>query len=173
VSAVEFGWTLPCRALELGCGTGTNAIFLARAGFDVAGIDVSTLALARAARKARVAGVPARFVHASVLKLPPFAEPFDFVFDRGCWHTLENNERPRFYRGLLKVTLPGSKFLLLTGSAKGRWPDTQGPPKVRKSEIVENFHRDFEVLSIKDSHFEDGDGRPNGPAAYAARLVRR
>ena len=61
----------PCRAVELGCGTGTNAVWLARQGFDVTAIDLSTRAVERARRRAEAAGVAVRFLTADVLHPPP------------------------------------------------------------------------------------------------------
>ena len=65
----------PGRALDLGCGTGTNVIYLARHGFQVTGVDIARLAIARARRKARRAGVQARFLVADVTDLPPDLGP--------------------------------------------------------------------------------------------------
>ncbi|MGH8103055.1 MAG: class I SAM-dependent methyltransferase [bacterium] len=169
---VETGRVRPCRALEFGCGTGTNAIYLAAQGFDVTGVDIATHALKQAEEKAKKARVRVRFIHASVTKLPSLGRPFDFVFDRGCFHTLENEDRPRYLKGLKRYTSPGTLFLLLCGSAKGRWPDTEGPPKVRKCEIVQCFTRDFDIVRISDTHFEDATGGPTGPIAYVVWLVR-
>src|SRR5260370_28503524 len=75
-----------CRALELGCGTGTNAVWLAQQGFDMTAVDLAPLALERAEARARAAGVKVRFVAASVLEPPDLGGPFPFFFDRGCYH---------------------------------------------------------------------------------------
>src|SRR5262249_51359976 len=61
----------PCRALELGCGSGTNAVWLAQQGFDVTAIDLSPLAVERARRRAEAAGARVRFLVADVLRPPP------------------------------------------------------------------------------------------------------
>lgn len=65
----------PCRVLELGCGTGTNAIFLARAGFSVTAVDLSEEALRQARSKAEAAGVDIEFIQADVTALPDLGEP--------------------------------------------------------------------------------------------------
>src|SRR6516162_752409 len=79
----------PCRAIELGCGTGANAVWLAQQGFDVTAIDVSPVAVARAQERAAAAGVRARFLVADVLNPPAeLTGPFDFFFDRGCYHVV-------------------------------------------------------------------------------------
>src|SRR4051794_2117363 len=76
----------PGRALELGCGTGTNCVWLAQQGFEVTGIDVASLAVERAEKRALAAGVKAHFVVADVLQMPDLDGPFAFFFDRGCYH---------------------------------------------------------------------------------------
>src|SRR5438874_5426529 len=60
----------PCRAVELGCGTGASAVWLARQGFDVTALDLSPLAIERARRRADQAGVAVRFLAADVLDPP-------------------------------------------------------------------------------------------------------
>src|SRR5262245_56613997 len=66
----------PGRAIELGCGTGSNAVWLAEQGFDVTAIDISPTAIARAEERARAASVMVRFVTADVTELPDLGEPF-------------------------------------------------------------------------------------------------
>src|SRR5215471_12849600 len=68
----------PCRALELGCGTGTNSVWLAQQGFEVTAVDVAPLAVERARERARLAGVKACFVVTDVLGLPDLGGPFGF-----------------------------------------------------------------------------------------------
>jgi SAM-dependent methyltransferase len=75
----------PCRAFELGCGTGTNSVCLAQQGFEVTGVDVAPLAMERAKERAQAAGVKVRFVVADALNLADPDETFEFFFDRGAW----------------------------------------------------------------------------------------
>src|SRR4051812_1209788 len=72
----------PCRALELGCGTGTNSVWLAQQGFEVTGVDVAPLAIDRAKERASAAGVTVRFVVADLLDMPEPDGLFEFFFDR-------------------------------------------------------------------------------------------
>src|SRR5215468_6513283 len=81
----------PCRALELGCGTGTNSVWLAQQGFEVTGIDVAPLAVERAGQRAASAAVKVRFLVADVLDLPDLDGPFAFFFDRGCYHAVRRS----------------------------------------------------------------------------------
>ena len=81
----------PCRALELGCGTGTNSVWLAQQGFEVTGVDVAPLAVEQANKRAQAAGVQVHFVVADVLHLPDLDGPFAFFFDRGCYHAVRRS----------------------------------------------------------------------------------
>src|SRR5262245_26138954 len=90
----------PCRAVELGCGTGTNAVWLAQCGFDVTAIDISPTAVQRARQRAADAGVAVHFVEADVMALPELGPPFDFLFDRGCYHAVRRGNVGGFVRAL-------------------------------------------------------------------------
>jgi len=81
----------PCRALEIGCGTGTTSVWLAGHGFEVTGIDVAPLAVEQADERARAAGVNVHFLVADVLDLPELDGPFAFFFDRGCYHAVRRD----------------------------------------------------------------------------------
>src|SRR5690242_13812772 len=85
VSFVETGRVKPCRTLEIGCGTGTNALWLAAHAFDVLATDVSPRAIERARKKG--AGVAnCRFEVLDFLAAEPAGGPFELVFDRGVFH---------------------------------------------------------------------------------------
>src|SRR5438046_3594526 len=90
----------PCRALELGCGTGTNAVWLAQQGYDVTAVDLAPLALERAEVRAKAAGVKVRFVAADVLDPPDLGGPFPFFFDRGCYHVVRRVDVGRYLQTL-------------------------------------------------------------------------
>ena len=85
VEMLESRAITPGRTLEIGCGTGTNAIFLAQHGFDVLGVDISEVAVDTARGKAN--GL-CRFEVVDFLAAPPAGGPFEFVFDRGCFHVV-------------------------------------------------------------------------------------
>jgi 2-polyprenyl-3-methyl-5-hydroxy-6-metoxy-1,4-benzoquinol methylase len=79
----------PGRVLELGCGDGVNAVFMASRGCEVIAVDVSPTALEMARAKEREAGVEVEFVEGDIFALEPAREPYDFVFDRGTLHHLQ------------------------------------------------------------------------------------
>jgi len=89
VEFVTSGGVSPARTLEIGAGTGTNAIWLAERGFDVLGVDVSPLAIKRASAKMEGRDLRCRFAALDFLSATPPDGPFRFVFDRGCFHVFD------------------------------------------------------------------------------------
>lgn len=118
VAAVEGPGALPAgRALDLGCGTGTNSLYLARHGWDVTGIDFIATAIALAQEKQRHAGSLAgkvRFLVSDVTNLDALGlEPGStLLFDLGCLHSLEVSARARYAQGVARQAAPGACFLL-------------------------------------------------------------
>ena len=160
----------PCKALDLGCGTGTNSIYLAQMGFDVTGVDISQVAIETAREKADAADVSILFM---LVKLPNRFLPgkiFDFVFDRGCFHALKIDERPRYAEMLKEVTVEGSLFLLLTGNAKE--PKNPGPPTMTEDEIRETFSQFFDFLWIREFRFDTTDAG-EGPLGFSSLMKRK
>jgi len=127
VAFVSGGGVAPGPALEVGCGTGTNARWLAQRGFDVLGVDVSPLAIDQARDK--LASPPrCRFEVRDFLRDPP-AGPFSLVFDRGCFHVFDEAEdRARFAARVAEVLAPEGVWLCLMGSTEGP-PRDAGPPR--------------------------------------------
>ncbi|MBI4789545.1 MAG: class I SAM-dependent methyltransferase [Chloroflexi bacterium] len=112
VSEVEGGRVRSGRALDLGCGTGTNAIYLAQHGFQVVGVDFSSKAIDIARRKARTAGVAMDLYVNDVTRLDFLREPFDFVLDIGCFHGLDRPGRARYAENVARLTQPHGLFML-------------------------------------------------------------
>jgi SAM-dependent methyltransferase len=102
------------RALDLGCGTGTDTIYLATHGWAVTGIDMVPKALTMARRKAAAAGVSPRFVEGDVTRLQDLGLDDDhtLVLDFGCYHTLPEDQRDAYITSVSSVTGPGGTLLL-------------------------------------------------------------
>jgi len=79
----------PQRVLELGCGDGVNAVFMASRGCQVTAVDISPTALGMAREKQREAGVEIQFIEGDVFALDLPRESYDFVFDRGMFHHVQ------------------------------------------------------------------------------------
>ena len=110
----------PGPTLEIGAGTGTNAIWMAERGFDVLGVDVSPLAVERARAKIEGRALRCRFTALDVLVTTLPGAPFQFVFDRGCFHVFdEPDERQRFAERVAAALTPGGLWLSLIGSTEG------------------------------------------------------
>jgi SAM-dependent methyltransferase len=145
----------PCAAVEVGCGTGTNAVWLAQQGFDVTANDISPLAIERARANAAAAGVSVHFVCGDLTNTPEIVGPFDFLFDRGVYHIVRNLDLPGYLRTLQRTLRPGALALVLTGNA--RLPRT-GPPIVSEDEIRAELGRLFDILRLREIQFDPVDG---------------
>jgi SAM-dependent methyltransferase len=99
VELIEGSSPLPAgRALDLGCGTGTDTIYLAAHGWEVTGIDAVNKALDVARRDATAAGVTPRFVHGDVTRLQELGigNGYNLLLDFGCFHTLPEDRRAAY-----------------------------------------------------------------------------
>jgi len=147
-----------CRALELGCGTGTNSVWLAQQGFEVTGVDVALLAVERANQRARAAGVQVRFLAADVLDLPDLGGPFEFFFDRGCYHAVRRSAPREYAPAVARQLAAGARGLVLAGNA--REPHDPGPPVVTEEEIREELGLAFQILDLHEFRFDEAPGVP-------------
>jgi cyclopropane fatty-acyl-phospholipid synthase-like methyltransferase len=102
----------PGRALDIGCGTGTNALTMAQRGWEVLGIDFSSRAIRAARKKARLAGLSPVFEQADVSRLGGITGPFDMALDIGCFHSLRLTQQSAYARALACLLRPGGAFLL-------------------------------------------------------------
>ena len=116
VSLIEGERLPPGRAIDLGCGTGTNAIYLARHGWEAVGVDFVRRAVRIARRKARRAGVSERvhFLTGDVTRLEglDLGGPFDLALDIGCAHGLPPQSLPGYARSVGRILRPGAVFML-------------------------------------------------------------
>ena len=102
----------PGRALDLGCGTGTNAITLARQGWETTGIDFALPAIRAARRKAAQAGLQINFKVGDVSRLEGITGTFNLILDIGCYHSLPPGRRQAYQDNLPVYLAPGGSFLL-------------------------------------------------------------
>jgi methyl halide transferase len=152
IRVLDEGIVRPGTALELGCGTGADAIWLAGHGFEVTAVDVSPMAVERARVRAEGENPLPRFVLADVFKFAQTAGQFDFVYDAGFYHCVRQFNLDGLLDVLWRVTRPGSYYLSLVGSdgeeAEG------GPPQVSEEEIHDELGRLFEFIHVRHFRFE-------------------
>lgn len=139
-------------ALELGCGTGADAIYLAQKGFEVTAVDFSPTAIERARTRAERYDVNVRFVLDDVYEFGKHCEPFDFVYDAGFYHYIRQKELAKLLDMLWRVTRPGSYYLALVGAAGEKAEG--GPPQVSEREIRFELGRLFEFVQFRNFPFE-------------------
>jgi len=157
--------------LEIGCGTGTNAIWLAQQGFDVTAVDLSPRALALARDKAEAAGVQIALHQVDILRDALPGGPYALVFDRGCFHTFDDpGHRSYFARQVSTVLGPDGLWLSLVGSTEGP-PRDMGPPRRTARDVLAAVEEWLQVVSLAAVTF---DSERHGHArAWRALFTRR
>ncbi len=100
------------KALDLGCGTGTNAITIARHGWSVTGIDFMPKAIRQARRKTQQAGLQIDYQVGDVTQFNPMNGPFDLILDIGCFHNLTAQAKTVYQSKLSQWLTPGATLLL-------------------------------------------------------------
>ncbi len=171
VSLVESEQIKPCRSIDLGCGTGENAIYLAQKGFGVTGVDYAEAAIEEARGRAKLAGVDANFIVDDLTNLKHASGSFDFLVDYGVLDDLRPQQRSLYIDNILPLTRPGSRYLLWGFEYPMRWWEKWVPffdVPFYQGEIVERFGPYFEITRIA--------GRidySKWPPGYAAYLMTR
>ena len=136
----------PGYALDLGCGTGTNAITLAQNGWQVVGVDFVPKAIRAAQKKARQAQVAVDFSVDDVTKLAGITGSFDLILDIGCYHNLLPQGKIDYRRNVIRLLKDGGTFLLY---AFFRGRDLGSGPGVVETDLQE-FNISLKQLSRTD-----------------------
>lgn len=161
--------------LDAGCGTGEDALYFARLGRTVTGIDFIEEAINRANSTATERGVSATFLVKDALTLKDWPERFDNAIDSGLFHVFDDTDRRRYVEGRATVLKPGGRLFL--GCFSDEEPGTQGPRRVSKRELHDAFAEGRSVESIESTSAEvrpDMTGLffEGGPKAWFA-VIRR
>ena len=138
----------PGRALDLGCGTGTNLLTLAQAGWQVTGVDFALQAVSRARRKLRLAGFAAEVLNSDVTDLPMLQVPFDLILDMGCYHGLPPGGRAAYRHQLHRLLRAGGTFLLYVHRLTPDAPDDAAG--IMEKEI-ETLAAELRLINRQDS----------------------
>ncbi|MGD1992147.1 MAG: class I SAM-dependent methyltransferase [Anaerolineae bacterium] len=146
----------PGRALDLGCGTGTNVIYLARHGWQAVGVDFSLLAILQARWKAFWTRLDCRFHRSDVTNLPFLTCPFDLILDIGCLHSLSPPKRGRYVSEVERLARPGGRYMLYAFTPR---PGQSSDRGVTPEEVQSRFTPAFAVERT------DFGGDPTGPSS--------
>ncbi len=137
------------RALDVGCGTGSNAVWLAEHGFEVTALDISASAIALAEKRRAEHGVQCRLLADNFLTCSLDTEAFDLLFDRGCFHSMHDaEERRSFVQKAASCLKPGGLWFSLMGN-KDQEAEENGPPRLSAAEICSGVEPAFEVLRLE------------------------
>ncbi len=159
------------RVLDVGCGTGENAIFFSQFGTEVWGIDSADLAIEKAKRKARERRVRVRFLVADALHLGGLGSRFDTVTDCGLFHTFSDEERSLFAESLRSAMEKHGTYFMLCFSTKEP-TDWGGPRRVSEDEIRGLFRRGWKINYVKESRIETKFHREAGKGLLSSITVR-
>ena len=161
----------PCKALDIGCGTGSNAIWLARQGFDVSAVDFSGLAIEKAKEKAEKQGVKIQFEVSDFLVESEKTQTVDFIFDRGCFHSFDEKEdRQNFAANVAHRLNQDGLWFSMLGNTDAP-PRNEGPPMRSALDIVSAVEPFFEILSLLSGQFDSKSENP--PRCWLCFMRRR
>jgi len=155
------------RALDIGCGTGTQAVYMARSGWEVTAVDAVPRPLSRARARADEAGVSVDWILADAARLHRLGltPGFTLVFDRGCFHGLDESQRGAYAAAVDELAAPGATLLMMA-FAPNRV--VAAPAGLEQSELVGRFP-EWELASASP----DSDGEISGPLRNVPRTWYR
>lgn len=136
------------KFLDAGTGLGTQAKKLSEMGFDVMGTDLSASAI----EKAKKASPLMNFVVDDILDSKLESGRFDFVFDRGLFHTIDEKDREKYVNTLIRLLKQGGILFLKCFSIDE--PGTYGPNRISKDDLIRTFSESFTIELIKDTVFQ-------------------
>lgn len=168
VSLVESGRIKPCRAIDLGSGTASNCVFLARHGFDVTGVDLASSAIGLGNKRAAAAGVAVNFLVDDLTDLRHVRGTFDLLVDYGTLDDLCGSDRDLYVSNVLPLTHPNSLFLLFCFEWPQRWWEPYAPfgLALEPGEVQRRFGRHFEIERIAGSEQTDLSKLIAGTSTY-------
>ena len=139
------------KFLDLGTGPGTQAIQLSNLGFDVTGTDLSENAI----KKAKNLSSKVNFVTDDFLNSKLSQNEFDFVFDRGCFHLFDVEQRKNYVNQIKRILVNnGILFLKCMSIDEKILPEDKGPHRLSPSDLKQVFSNDFEIQTIRNSVFQ-------------------
>lgn len=144
----------PGRALDLGCGYGRAAIYMASVGWQVDAVDFIPEAIKEATERAKKAGVNVRFHVAEVTSLDFLSSPYDFALDVGCAHSMDELDLRRYRDQLHRLLRPGGIFLLFARLCNRELPEENSSPADSESSDSPSGLAVQTITSVFDDGFE-------------------
>jgi 2-polyprenyl-3-methyl-5-hydroxy-6-metoxy-1,4-benzoquinol methylase len=155
VHLVEHG-EIRSAVLDVGCGTGDNALYLAGLGYEVLGIDIVAGAIEKAVKKAKDRSSTATFLVWDALALEKLGRNYNTVIDSGFFHVLPDKKRPAFVKSLACALNSGGTYFMMCFSEHE--PGSWGPRRVTQAEIREVFGRGWLINYIRKAEFDTNLG---------------
>ncbi len=144
----------PGKALDLGCGSGTNSLTLARAGWDVCGVDFSLIAVKSARSKVRNLKEKVIIRLGDVTNLALIQGSYHLILDIGCFHNLPGGQKEKYSRNLNHLLLRDGTLLMYAHLRTGK--------NSTKGIIESDIHRIHQVVPLIDrSDSMDRKGHPS------------
>ena len=173
---VEAAEAIRGRVIDIGCGTGDLALWLAEQGRTVTGVDFLEKPLEASRQKAGERGLSVNFLQMDAVAVGEIPERFDAVTDCGLFHTFDDVGRSAYVGALRRLLEPGSRVFLLCFADSE--PGTHGPRRISERELREAFAAGWEVEAIEPARFEVVPGIPGaefGPGGAQAwfAVIRR
>jgi cyclopropane fatty-acyl-phospholipid synthase-like methyltransferase len=155
--------------LDIGCGTGENALFFAGEGLEVWGIDATPRAVRKAEEKAMERGLQVQFLVMNALELRGLNRKFDTVTDSGFFHTLADEDRPVYVDNLAAILPTAGRYFMLCFSDLE--PGGYGPRRITQSEIRDSFREGWVIRYIRPAVFESNT-RAGGSCAWLSSISK-
>ena len=165
----EYSFPKGGTVLEIGCGTGSDAITFAKRRFEVTAVDCSPIALERARLRAEQNNALLRFVLDDIFDFSRTLGQFDIVYDAGFYHYIRLVKLEQYLDILWRLTRPGSWYFCLAGRIGERVEG--GPPQVSEDDIRFELGRLFEFVHLRHTKFES-PLRPQGFAGWSCLMQR-
>jgi SAM-dependent methyltransferase len=149
--------------LDVGCGTGENAIFFAGLGQEAWGLDAAPLAIEKARRKAAERAASAKFVVGDALHLDRLGRRFETITDCGLFHVFSDDDRRAYVKSLKKALNTSGAYVMLCFSDEEPtiWG---GPRRVTRDEILEAFSHGWKINYVRAARFSTTFNNAGGRA---------
>lgn len=171
VDAVRRGLLPRGITIDLGCGTGTDLIYLAQQGYRVIGVDIAIEPLRFARERIRQVGLHIPLIQADARFLPFRDASVHLICDSGCFHSFAPEIRPMYARSVARVLKPGGILFMRQFHADQPQPPEGGPHRLKLEDFFEVFTPYFRFVSVGETYYHDLP--PDRRRLHIIRLQRK